>query len=130
MMPRRPTSCHDQRGSGSMLTLITVGLTLMAFVVVIVVGGYLVADHRAVAAADQTALSAARAHAHPEGGDDACQVAQQTAGLNGARVESCRISGDRIDYVVRVVVSVEVGVLWPGLPREVRADAQAGRMTQ
>ena len=118
---------RDQRGSGSVLTLITVGLVLMAFVVVIVVGSYLVADHRAVAAADQAALSGARAHTGD--GRTACEVAGRSAELNGARVVECQLSGDRVDYVVQVVIAVDVGMLWPGLPTEVRADAQAGRVS-
>lgn len=119
---------RDHKGSGSVLTLITVGLVLMAFVVVIVVGSYLVADHRAVAAADQAALSGARAHGASDG-PTPCEVAGRSAELNDARVVECRLSGDRVDYVVQVVVAVDVGVLWPGLPAEVRAGAHAGRMS-
>ena len=129
MTPRPRAKDRDQHGSGSVLTLITVGLVLMAFLVVIVVGSYLVADHRAVAAADQAALSGARAHGSPSAGHTACEVAGRSAELNGARVVECRLSGDRVDYVVQVVVAVDVGVVWPGLPTEVQAGAQAGRMS-
>src|SRR5699024_2117871 len=67
MTDRRRPFVADERGSGSMLTLMTVALTLMAFLVVLVVGSYLIADHRAVAAADRAALSGARAHGAPGG---------------------------------------------------------------
>lgn len=129
--------CHprveDERGSGSVLTLVAVALTLVAFLVVLVVGSYLVADHRAVAAADRAALSGARAHGAPGGrqqqASSACGTARRAAELNGARLTSCRVTGDRTDYVVQVTVVVDVGVLWPGLPSQLPASARAGRLS-
>ncbi|HLQ82102.1 MAG TPA: Rv3654c family TadE-like protein [Bacillota bacterium] len=133
MTDRRRPFVADERGSGSMLTLMTVALTLMAFLVVLVVGSYLIADHRAVAAADRAALSGARAHGAPGGrqqeASSACETARRVAELNGARMTGCRITGDRADYVVQVTVVVDVGVLWPGLPAQVPGSAHAGRLS-
>lgn len=120
---------YDERGSGSVLTVLTVALVCCAFLVVIVVGGYLVADHRAVAAADQAALSGATSYTATADATAACRSAGRVAELNGAVLLDCRLTGDQLDYAVSVEVAVEVGVLWPGLPDRVRAGASAGRLS-
>lgn len=120
---------REDRGSGSVLTVVTVALVLAGFVVVIVIGSYLVADHRAMAAADQAALSAARVYAATGERSTACNAASRAAVLNDARVLECRLVGDLVDHVTTVEVAVDVGVLWPGLPGQVRARASAGRLT-
>ncbi len=90
-----------------------------------VVAGYLASHHRARAAADLAALSGAAAYAKAE---DACAQARRTARQNGATVARCDQVGDAVDFVVTVRVVVEVRVRSPGLPRQVEAEAHAGRV--
>lgn len=105
--------------------MIMVGV--MAVVVVItgaalVITGFLLAQHRARAAADLSALSAAAAFQQAESG---CGQARRTAQANGARVTRCDRVGDEVDFVVTVEVTVDVETRVPGLPRTVRAVAHA-----
>ena len=49
--------------------------------------------------------------------------------MNGARVTRCGRVGDDIDFVVTVRAVVDVRSLLPGLPKEVEAEAYAGRIS-
>ena len=104
---------------------------IMAVVVLLVgaallIAGYLLAHHRARAAADLAALSGATAYA---AGNDACTQARRTARANGAQITSCELAGDPVDFVVTVRTKVPVGVRIGGLPRSVAAEAHAGRVS-
>jgi secretion/DNA translocation related TadE-like protein len=101
------------------------GVVVALGVAAMVIAGYLVGHHRARAAADLAALSGAVAHAS---GDDACAQARRIAPQNGARVTSCTLVGDDIDFVVTVRTAVSVRSRLPGLPRTVEAEAHAGRV--
>ena len=99
----------------AVLTLLGGGAMLIA--------GYEVGHHRARAAADLAALSAASAF---EQGADGCAQARRTAAGNGAQVVGCELVGDIVDFVFTVKVSLAVPTRVPGLPRTIRAEAHAG----
>lgn len=114
---------RDERGGGTLLMVGVMGVVGVFFVVALLVAGYLVATHRARAAADLAALSGAGAYAQ---GADPCAAARRIARQNGARVVSCDQVGDLVDFVVSVTVAVDVDVRTPGLPRSVGGRAHAG----
>jgi secretion/DNA translocation related TadE-like protein len=116
---------RDQRGSGTVLMAAVMAVVVALGAVATVVAGYLVGHHRARSAADLAALSGAAAYAQ---GEDACAEARRTARRNGARVARCDQVGDPVDFVVTVRVVVPVAVRSPGLPRQVEAEAHAGRV--
>ncbi|MBB5625572.1 secretion/DNA translocation related TadE-like protein [Sphaerisporangium krabiense] len=87
--------------------------------VVVVAGGVRVARHRAQAAADLSALAAARhALADPEA---ACRVAHDLARANGAALRNCVVH----DGIVDVTVALQLTIPWPG-PHTLTATARAG----
>lgn len=101
---------------------------MMAVVVVLsgaamVVSGYVAAYHRARAAADLTALSAAVSY---QRGGDPCAEARRLAVRNGAQLTDCERVGDEVDFVITVAVTIAIGRPMPGLPGRVRAEAHAG----
>jgi secretion/DNA translocation related TadE-like protein len=106
-----------------MLMIGVLAVVLMLSVSGVVVAGYLVAAHRVRTAADLAALSGAAAQAS---GSDGCPAARSNARSNGARLVECGQVGDSVDFVVTVRAEVEVDVLFPGLPKRLRAVAHAG----
>jgi secretion/DNA translocation related TadE-like protein len=120
---------NTQRTAGSELGNASVLMAGMMGVVValsgaaLVIAGYAVGYHRARAAADLSALSAAAAF---QQGRDPCAQAALTGRHNGARVDRCSQVGDAVDFVVTVRVSVEARTRIPQLPRTVVAEAHAG----
>ena len=117
---------RGERGSGTLLMAGIMGLVVTLGAMAMLVAGYVVGYHRARAAADLAALSGAAAFSV---GGDACAEARRTAKLNGARVARCGQVGDHIDFVVTVRAVVDVRSLLPGLPKEVEAEAYAGRIS-
>jgi secretion/DNA translocation related TadE-like protein len=116
---------RDQRGSGTVLMASIMSVVVALSAVATMVAGYLLSHRQARSAADLAALSGAAAYA---AGHDACSMARRTARQNGARVSRCHRAGDEVDFVVTVRVVVEVRVRSPGLPRQVEAEAHAGRV--
>ncbi len=114
---------RDERGGGSMLMIgvcvvvMTLGYTAM------IVCGYVIAGHRARAAADLAALSGATTAGQ---GGDPCDAARRNARAHGAEVTSCQRVGDQIDFVVTVTAMVTTDLRIPGLPRRLSATAYAG----
>jgi secretion/DNA translocation related TadE-like protein len=104
-----------------MIGIIGVIVTLSS--AALLLAGYAVGYHRARAAADLSALSAAAAY---QQGRDACAEARLTGRRNGARVDRCDLVGDAIDFVVTVRVSVAAGTRLPQMPRRIVAEAYAG----
>ena len=88
------------------------------------VAGYLVSHHQACAAADLAALSGAAAMKRVR----RLRPGPAEARQNGAQAARCDRVGDEVDFVVTVRVVVEVQVHSPGLPRQVEAEAHAGRV--
>lgn len=114
---------RGERGSGTVLTVGLMGLVLALAGAAMVVAGYLVAAHRAKAAADLGALSGAAA---VRSGLDPCVAAARAAEGQRAEVRRCERVGDQIDFVVTVTAQVTVGVRVPGLPRTLAAVGHAG----
>jgi secretion/DNA translocation related TadE-like protein len=120
------SAVREERGSASVLMIGIMAVVVLLSGAALLIAGYLLAHHRARAAADLAALSGATAYA---AGTDACAQARRTARANGALLTRCDLAGDPVDFVVSVRTSVPVGVRIRGLPRSVAADAHAGRVT-
>jgi secretion/DNA translocation related TadE-like protein len=106
-----------------MLMAGVMGVVVLLSYVMMLVAGYAVAYHRARAAADLVAVSAAGAF---ELGQDACGQARRSAAGNGAALVGCDRVGDQIGFVVTVRVSVPTPSHVAGLPSRVQAEAHAG----
>jgi len=118
-----------------MLTALVAGLVVLAFTVVAVVGRVVLVRDSAGVAADQAALAAAAALAGTSRDGDAdrldrtaCPVADEVVRRNGARMVGCTVTGDAQEFVVTVTVEADLGFRTPGLPRNVRREATAGRV--
>ena len=114
----------DQRGSGTVLAVMAIAVVAATAVVAAVVAGLVVAREQVAAAADQTALSTARAQAN---GEDACAVAAEIAERNGTDLRDCEVVAELTSFVVTVTVTKDLDPHWPGLPDRVEATAHAGR---
>ena len=98
--------------------VLSLGGVLISLALAGVAGGQvLVAQRRAAAAADLSALAGAVAAQH---GQDPCAAAHRMADLDGATLGSCEVDGER----VRVVSEVELRM--GGHELVVRARGHAG----
>lgn len=113
----------SERGSATALMIGIMGVVVALSGAALVIAGYAVGFHRARAAADLSALSAAAAF---QQGREPCAQAALTAKQNGARVDRCSQVGDAVDFVVTVRVSVVTRTRIPNMPRTVAAEAHAG----
>lgn len=109
---RRP----DESGAVTVVVVAMAGVLMFVMVGLGAAGGLVVAQRRAQAAADLSALAGAASVG------DACAEADRVAAANRAAVDVCRLDGD--------VVSVVVSVRGPDLPwasrwSEVRVSAEA-----
>ena len=93
---------HDERGAGTVLVGLVAALVAGLSMIGLVVSSYVVATHRARAAADLAVLAAAHAHA------------------------ACDLTGSRQAFSVQVVTRVTVRLRLPGAPTSVQARARAG----
>jgi secretion/DNA translocation related TadE-like protein len=109
---------HRDRGSASVLTLAVAGVLLLVGAALGVVAAMVVAHRQAQAAADLSALAAARTLAD---GGDPCAAASGLAAANGASLTACTVAGR--DVRVRVVVT---GPRWLGQTGDLEAEARAG----
>lgn len=114
---------RDERGGGSMLMIGVCVVVMMLGYTAMIVAGYVIAGHRARAAADLSALSGATS---AQQGGDPCDAARRNARAHGAEVSSCQRVGDQIDFVVTVTATVTTDLRIPGLPRRLSATAYAG----
>lgn len=112
-----------ERGVASVVMVGVLAVVMVLSGAAMVIAGYEVGYHRARAAADLSALSAASAF---EQGEDACEQARRTAAQNGAHVTSCDQVGDIVDFVITVQVSVIATIKVAGLPKTITAEAHAG----
>ena len=112
-----------ERGSATALMIGIMGVVMALGSAALVIAGYAVGFHRARAAADLSALSAAAAF---QQGREPCAQAALTAKQNGALVDRCGQVGDAVDFVVTVRVSVVARTRIPNMPRTVAAEAHAG----
>lgn len=106
-----------------MLAMSVVIFMLSLTAVVAVFGRYIVAGHRAAAAADLAALAGAQAYGT---GQDGCGTARSYAASNDQLLAGCSVVGDRMDFVLSVRISVPVPTRVPLLPGRVTATAHAG----
>jgi secretion/DNA translocation related TadE-like protein len=113
----------SERGSATALMIGIMGVLVALSSAALVIAGYAIGFHRARAAADLSALSAAAAF---QQGREPCAQAALTAKQNGARVDRCSQVGDAVDFVVTVRVSVVARTRIPNMPRTVAAEAHAG----
>jgi secretion/DNA translocation related TadE-like protein len=120
---KMPGLARSELGNASVLMAGILGVVLTLSSAALVIAGYALSHHRARAAADLSALSAAAAFQH---GRDSCAQAGVTARQNSARVDRCSQVGDVIDFVVTVRVSVAARHRFPHLPKMVVAEAHAG----
>jgi secretion/DNA translocation related TadE-like protein len=118
------TSGRCERGAASLLVGGVVALVMVIAAVGLLAATFATAERDAANAADLAALSGAAAQGR---GEAACEVAGTVASHNGARLASCAVSGDSLDFVV--AVRVERRLALPlGLAPTVYARAEAGRL--
>lgn len=109
-------SRRDDVGAATVVVVAMAGVLMFVMVGLGAAGGLVVAQRRAQAAADLTALAGAAATG------DACAEAGRVAAANRAALDRCRLDGEE--------VSVEVSVPGPELPwasrwSQVRVTAEA-----
>lgn len=122
-MNRGTGSADTERGSGTLLVMSVVIFMLSLTAVVAVFGRYIVAGHRAAAAADLAALAGAQAYGT---GQDGCTTARWYASRNDQTLAACSVVGDRVDFVLSVRISAPVPTRVPMLPQQITATAHAG----
>lgn len=120
-MSRR--TAETERGSGTLMVMSVVIFMLTLAAVVAVFGRYIVAGHRAAAAADLAALAGAQAYGT---GQDGCAAARRYAARNHQTLAACSVVGDRVDFVLSVRISASVPTRVPMLPRQITTTAHAG----
>lgn len=103
------------RGSGSVLALMTVAVVAAVTAATVLVGGAWVARQRAAAAADAAALAAAEVAVGRTAGEP-CAQARAVSQANGAVLIECAVDG--------VVVQLTAVVPYAG--RRAQATARAG----
>lgn len=113
------TARRADRGSAGVWLLGLCSVLALAATAAVLVGSALVTRHKAIAAADLSALAAAGKAL--EGEESACAAAVDIATSMGARLTACSLSGVIAD--VTVTVSAELGVV--GLATA-QASARAG----
>ena len=106
----------DDSGAATVVVVAMAGVLMFVMVGLGAAGGLVVAQRRAQAAADLSALAGATTTG------DACVEAGRVAAANQAAVDGCRLDGE----VVSVVVSVPGPELpWASRWSEVRVTAEA-----
>lgn len=90
---RLPRAARGERGSGSVLALAIIGVTLSLLTSAVLLGTVVLATHRARAAADLSALAAATRLLRGADERTVCRTAHSVAARNGARVTECRTRG-------------------------------------
>lgn len=117
-LTRRPAG--DEAGAGTVMALAIIAVALSLGLGAIGLIQAQGASGRARSAADLAALAGATALSSVLAPGDPCATAERVARANGARLTSCRISGE--DVSVDVVVPVRI----LGLARQAGASARAG----
>lgn len=118
-----PVVHKSQRGMGTMMIMAVVLVLLMLAGTVGIGGQYVVAKHRAQAAADLASLAGAQSYGD---GKDGCRQAKAYATKNHRQVASCKIAGDAGDFVLSVRVKASVPHRVPALPGKIMVSAHAG----
>lgn len=109
-------SRRDHAGSATVVVVAMAGVLMFVMVGLAAAGGLVVAQRRAQAAADLTALAGATSTG------DACREAGRVAAANQAALEECRLDGEELS----VLVSVPGPELpWASRWSQVRVTAEA-----
>ena len=111
---------RSDRGGASVVGVVVMGLSMLILLALARLGGAVVLQARADAAADAAALAAADALALGGSPGDALQAAQATAEANDAHVNECRCAGS----VAEVRVTVKAFVPGGGFVVSGRARAE------
>ncbi|HLN76306.1 MAG TPA: Rv3654c family TadE-like protein [Nocardioidaceae bacterium] len=112
-----------EHGSASVLVLVLVAVVTTLALAGVTIGGVLVGQRRAAAAADLAALAGAEAVSHGAGsavpGVAACQEADRVSTANDARLTGCLLEGLEVTVEVTVDVRAALGLGWsvPGRAR-------------
>lgn len=118
---RRHEGGRHERGGGTVATAGAVAMLLVVTLAAAQLGAVVIATHRARAAADLAALSAAGVAVAGTG--EPCVVAAEVARANGAMLRACESAAD---LSVRVSAQAPLVVRLPGLPEAASARARAG----
>lgn len=123
--PRRRSRCRaDELGGASVLVLVLVAAVTALALAGVTVGGVLVGQRRASAAADLAALAGAEALGRGAGsaaaGVAACEKAGRVSAANHARLTGCLVEGLEVVVVVAVDVRSALGAGW-SVPARARA---------
>lgn len=111
----RPWRTPAERGSGSVLALVTVAVIAAVTAAAVLVCGAWAARERAAVAADAAALAGAEVAVGRAVGEP-CAQAEVVARSNGAALVECTVTG----------VVVRVGAVVPYAAWQARASARAG----
>lgn len=114
-----------ERGSGTVLAVGSLALIAMLAWAVVVAGTFVLAAHRARGAADLAALDAAAERVR---GGDPCARAALSARTNGAELVTCQVTGDEIEFAVRIQVRLRTAMRTLGVPEWAYANAVGGRV--
>ncbi len=98
---RRSDAGRQDRGSGTIYVLAMTAVVVLLTFAGLGLGQALIARHRAAAAADLSAISAASRVL--DGSISACKTAALVARSQGARLTTCRIDGEVADVTVEVL---------------------------
>lgn len=120
---RRPGRQRDQRGSGSMLILCVVVVLALVGLVMAWQGSWLASGARARSVADLVAITAAQAQ---QQGRAACEVAEEVAARNAARLTECAVTTGWGEFVVDVTIEVRLVPVVGGGPEVTSAESRAG----
>ena len=101
---------REDGGAATVLVLAAAVVLAFAAAVGVMVGGAVLARHRADTVADVTALAAARRLLLPA--SEACLAARRTAEANAGRLRSCEVRGPTV--VVSVTTAPPVWLAWLG----------------
>lgn len=113
----------EESGSASVLVLVLVAVVTTLALAGVTIGGVLVGQRRAAAAADLAALAGAEAVSNGAGpavpGVAACQEADRVSTANDARLTGCLLDGLVVTVEVTVEVRAALGLGWsvPGRAR-------------
>lgn len=99
-----------ERGAAAVLAVAVAAVCLMVAVGGYVLGGAVVASHRARLTADLAALAAASALRDPAGSHGACPEAARVAAVNDAVLDACETTGVVVTIEVRVNLGARAAV--------------------
>ena len=116
---------RDERGAGTVLTMIVILIVAMAAFVAACLLSWFGHMHQARSAADLAALAGADAYA---GGRDACATAALAATGNGAGLTACTVDSNGVDFIVRVTVQVDAKPHLAFGPGQFTYSSEAGNL--